>query len=405
LHFADSSTHLFERAYFIVIQPFIRDRFTWLAYFMLAYYAYLQATLGPSVPFIRDELGLNYTVSAFYISAFALGMALAGLTGDRMARRFGRSFLFWGGGLGMALGAVLLMAGDNPAVTIGSTFIMALSGSYLLVMIQSTLSDRHGPNRAFALTEVNIAAVLAASLAPLAVGFGAAQGWTWRPALVAGIAVWVVVTVLTRRNTALPEARPVETRGETRGGRLPKAFWAYWLVVFFSVSVEWCMIFWASTYMESVVGLSKEVAATSVSLFTLAQFVGRAMGSWLTRRYATGMLLLIAGGIVLVGFPLFWLGREPLVNALGLFLCGLGIANLYPLTLAATSTVGQANPDAASGLTSMGSGVAILITPQVLGAAADQIGIQGAYGIVAPLAVAIIFVTIYANRLAKQTVT
>lgn len=165
------------------------------------------------------------------------------------------------------------------------------------------------------------------------------------------------------------------------------------------------MLFWASTYMETVVGLSKELAATSVALFTIAQVIGRAAGSWLTRRYPSGTLLLIAGGIIIIGFPLFWLGRAPPVNALGLFLCGLGVANLYPQTLTLASAVGIANPDAASGYTSMSSGLAILITPQLLGIAADRIGIQNAYGIVAPLAIAIIGVTLYANRQAgKQAV-
>jgi fucose permease len=93
---------------------------------MLAYYAYLQATLGPLIPFLRDELHINYTVSAFYISAFALGMILAGLTADRAAQRFGRPLLFWGGGAGMAVGAVLLILGHTPFTTVASTFLMPL---------------------------------------------------------------------------------------------------------------------------------------------------------------------------------------------------------------------------------------------------------------------------------------
>jgi hypothetical protein len=39
--------------------PFVRDRFTWLAYLMLAYFSYLQAAPGPLMPFLRDELHLS----------------------------------------------------------------------------------------------------------------------------------------------------------------------------------------------------------------------------------------------------------------------------------------------------------------------------------------------------------
>lgn len=387
-------------------QPFVRDAFTWLTYFLLSYYAYIMSSIGPAVPFIRKELGFNYADSALYISAFAAGMVIAGFTSSQMARRFGRSRLFWGGAIFMAVGAVALTLAPNLPLGVASTFVMAVLGSYLLVSLQSALSDRHGENRAFALTESNVFAVLAASAAPVLIGLSEAQGWTWRFAIYAGVLIGGVVIIWTRRQVRLP-APAVQAVQVTSGSRLahrklPRVFWAYWFVVFFSVAVEWCVIFWASTYMETVVGLSKEVAASSVALFTVAQFVGRAAGSWLTRRFAPGNLLLIASLIVLAGFPLFWLGRTPLVNALGLFICGLGVANLFPLTLSLTSTVGVDNPDAASGYTSMASGLAILITPQLLGIMADRIGIQTAYSIVPPLAIAITAVTLFANRLTAK---
>ncbi len=378
-------------------QSFVRDRFTWLAYFALAYYAYTQATLGPLVPFLRDELKINYTIAGLHLSAYALGMFGAGLTADRMVRRFGRLLLFWGGGAGMALGAVLLTLGRHPAVTIASTFFMALLGSNLLVMIQSTLADKHGELRAYALTESNVMAVIGASAAPIIIGFSESSGLNWRMALFISVAAWLLMAFTSRR-VPLPESRQPEHHSHSPSrARLPRIFWAYWLVVFISVSIEWSMIFWAAEFMEKVAGLSKEAAATSVSLFFIAQVIGRAAGSWLTRHYATGKLLLLAGVIIIGGFPLFWLGRMPLVNALGLFLCGLGVANLYPLTLSLASAVGRANPDAASGYTSMGSGIAILVAPQLLGVLADQFGIQWAYSVVAPLSLAIIVVTWYAN--------
>jgi predicted MFS family arabinose efflux permease len=371
---------------------------------MLSYYAYIIGVLGPSVPFLRSELNINYTVSAFYISAFAAGMVLAGLTNAWMASRFGRSALFWGGGLFMAAGTVVLTLGRSAEVGIISVFLFGLLGSYLLVTVQSTLSQLHGKNRAYALTEANVFAVLAASAAPLAVGFGESQGWTWRFAVFIGLIVYGVAFIWARPRIALPAVSQETSAASTSSahGKLPRAFWAYWVVVFFAVAIEWCIIFWASTYMETVVGFSKEAAASSVALFTIGQFIGRAAGSWLTRRYTTGNLLLIAGAIVLVGFPMFWLGRTPIVNAFGLFVCGLGVANLFPLGLSQTSAVGINNPDAASGLTSMSSGIAILITPQILGIVADRLDIQTAYGLVAPLAIAIIIVTVYANKLARQ---
>jgi fucose permease len=113
-------------------------------------------------------------------------------------------------------------------------------------------------------------------------------------------------------------------------------------------------------------------------------------------------LLFAAVGIVLVGFPIFWLTRTPILNLVGLGLCGLGIANLFPLTLSAASNTAPGQANAASARVSLAAGLAILIAPQILGTAADVVGIQSAYGIVVLLIGGVIVVTYYANQLVNK---
>jgi MFS family permease len=379
---------------------FTRDRFTWLAYSMLGYYSYTQASLGPVLPFLGTELNIDYTVQGFHSSAFALGMILAGLSSSWLARRLDRRIIFWVGGAGMSLFALLLTLGRQSIVTIACAFFMAYMGSFLLVMIQATLSDRHGERRAIAITEANILASVTAALAPLVIGLGQASGITWRLVLYVSAAVCVVAFISSGR-VALPP-QPIGKADSHLHKPLPKSFWAYWLVVFIGVSIEWCMILWSSSFLIEVVGLEKNLAATSVSLFFAANVVGRAAGSYLTRRFETGKLLLIAVAIVMVGFPIFWLPRLPILNLIGLVLCGLGVANLFPLTLSAATSTAPEQANAASARVSLSSGLAILIAPQILASAADLIGLQYAYGIVVLLLAAAISVTLYANRLAVR---
>ena len=89
-------------------QPFIRDRLTWLAYITLAYIGFSQSILGPLMPFLRDELHLNYTLGGFLSSTLAVGLIISGLTGDRLARHWGRRIIFWNGAIILALSAILL---------------------------------------------------------------------------------------------------------------------------------------------------------------------------------------------------------------------------------------------------------------------------------------------------------
>ncbi len=383
---------------FPLTKPFVRDRFTWLAYLMLAYFAYLQASPGPLMPFLRAELNLNYTVAGLHFSAFALGMILAGLMGDHLARRWGRRFVFWAGGSGMAGGALGLVLSRQVVITIASAFIMGWLGSLLLVMIQAALSDRHGEQRAVALTESNVVAIVGAGLAPVFIGNFQRVGIGWRGALILAVVILALLAVRFRREL-IPEAQPSAASSPSAGQALPVFFWTYWLALCLGVSAEWCLIFWGADFLENTVGLSKTNAATMMSIFFLAMVLGRLTGSRLTRLASSVPLWLIAQGISLVGFPLFWLAPLAPLNVVGLFITGFGVANLFPLALSVIIGVAPEQADMASARVSLGAGLAILIAPLVLGWTADQLDIQNAYGLVPLLLVIVIVVTFFTYRL------
>lgn len=383
------------------LKPFSRDRFTWMAYFMLAYYAFLLATLGPLMPFLRSELNLNYTVAGLHLSAFAMGMIGAGLITDRLTQRWGRQPVFWLGGLGMALGGVGLTVSGQPVWSIASILAMGFLGTLMLALIQTTLSDHHGEQRAIALTEANVGASLSASLAPVFVGSFERWGLSWRLALLLGVVAFVWLAVRFRRQP-LPERQAVSNRAQAAGQSLPLVFWAYWLVIFVGVSIEWCLIFWGADFLEKVIGLSQVDATTMMSIFLGAMVVGRFVGSRLSRLFPGATLLLLALGITVIGFPIFWLARFAPLNLAGLFIAGLGVANMFPLTLAVALNVVPAQADVASPRISLGGGTAILLAPLILGWTADQLNIQNAYGIVAVLAVMAAAITFWANRMATR---
>src|SRR4051794_41746878 len=84
---------------------FSRDRLTWIAYGLLAWFAYLQAAPGLVVSHLRDEFGLSHTVGGFHVAAFAAGAPLARLMSGPARRRGGRGAPFWGSGGGLGPGA------------------------------------------------------------------------------------------------------------------------------------------------------------------------------------------------------------------------------------------------------------------------------------------------------------
>src|SRR5919107_4961550 len=74
---------------------FRRDRLTWVAYAMLAWFAFLQAAPGLVIGHLREELDLSYSVGGLHVAAFAAGSMVAGLASARAEHALGRRRVLW----------------------------------------------------------------------------------------------------------------------------------------------------------------------------------------------------------------------------------------------------------------------------------------------------------------------
>ena len=154
--------------------------------------------------------------------------------------------------------------------------------------------------------------------------------------------------------------------------------------------------------MEQVLGLIKADAARAVSLFLAAMIVGRVLGSRLVQRFSTRAVVMVSITIAGVGFLLFWRAQILWIGLTGLFVTGLGIANLYPLILSLAINAAGENTVQAGARATLASGTAILALPLLLGRFADAVGIRPAYGIVVVLLISI-FIIIQLARSAYRS--
>jgi hypothetical protein len=67
-----------------------RDSFTWTAFGALFAFGYLNAMLGPALPYLRSVEGISYLVGALHQVAFAVGGGLAGILSSRERIPLGR---------------------------------------------------------------------------------------------------------------------------------------------------------------------------------------------------------------------------------------------------------------------------------------------------------------------------
>jgi fucose permease len=379
-------------------QTFHRDRFTWLAYLSLAFYAYFLNILGPITPFLKEELRLSYTLSSFHFTAFAVGILFIGFAGHWPIQRIGRWPSLWIGMFGISVSAVLLLIGRNPVVTIGASFLMGLIGSLILAIVPAALADQHSEMRAVALSEANMISSLVASCAALMVGWSVnlTGNWRWALGILAVAPIFIFIAFGRGASSTIRSTSedPVQSNQP-----LPGLFWVYWMALVLAVAVEFCMIFWSADYLENVLGMVKANAAQAVSLFLAAMIVGRMAGSRLVQCFATRSVIMISILIASLGFLVFWRSENVLAGLTGLFLTGLGVANLYPLILSLTIGAANGNTVQASARTTLASGTAILALPLVLGRLADAVGIRSAYDVVLLLLIGVFLISQIAGRI------
>ena len=368
------------------------------AYGLVGYFAFMETSLGPAMPFLRGELGLGYAAASLHFSAFALGGVLIGFLGDRVLGRWGRRAGLWGGAAGMAAGALCLISSPTVLGTVPAAFAMGLCGALLLVTAEALLSDRHGEWGAVAQSESNVTASACAMTAPLLVGAFAAAGLGWRPAFVVPV---VALAALAALSYSLPLSGPMpatEDGARPRARDLPRRYWAFWALVSLGVASEWSIGYWGADFLAGGTDLDRPGAATALTAFFAAMLAGRVAGSRLARVLSPTVLLAASLGVALVGFPLFWSSAGTVPTLTGLVVTGLGIGSVYPLGVSAALAAAPDNTDAAAARLAVAGGGAVLLAPFALGALADRVGIGAAFGIVPPMLVAALSLALVAGR-------
>jgi MFS family permease len=356
---------------------FRRDRLTWIAYVVLAWFAYLQAAPGLVIGHLRDELGLSYSTGGLHVAAFAAGSTVAGVISPRLERALGRRTLFWSAAALMGAGAIGLTAGRVAEVTVGSVLVMGVGGGLLLATIQAALADHHGERRAVALAEANVAASIAYVVLTGVLSLTAALHAGWRVALLASLAVPGLAWWSNRRLAidAPPPSRVAQ-------GRLPGVFWIAAAMLFCTTAAEWCITAWGATFVEDAAAVSTDTAVALMAGYFGGVVVGRTLGSRLARRHDPARLLALALAVTAVGFAILWPSTRPAQALAGLSLLGIGLGNLFPTGMSVTIALAPGRAVLASGRAVVMTSFAVLLAPLTVGTLADATSLPAALGVV-----------------------
>jgi predicted MFS family arabinose efflux permease len=282
-------------------------------------------------------------------------------------------------------------------MSISSCFLMGLSGTFIPAVVPALLADAHGDRRAEAYAGQAVVAYVFGISAPLVTALFVWWALGWRPAVLFGAMLGPAVA-LWFRSTAIAEPPP---RVHGNGQGLTAAFWAYWTLLVASCALEYCILFWAPAFLERVVGLAPASAAGAAAGFPAGMLIGRIALGKLVRTVALRRLLMAALALVFAGFLVYWGLDYPAIAVTGVFLIGLGIAPLYPLSM--TFAVGAAMDarDIASVRLTIAFGISLLLAPIALGALADEVGLGRAH-LVLPVLIACAYASFFIGEMLER---
>jgi fucose permease len=378
--------------------PLIRTSLTWHAYLLSGLFTFIINIQGNIIPFLRDELQLSYTTVSLHPSALAAGMIATGLFTETVVAAIGRRWSCLFGVAGCIVGLLAICMAGNAAASIAGCAIVGLTGGMLPAIVGGLLANLHPGARDQVFTECGAVTYACAIAANLATGVAAGFAFGWRGALLFGAAGGLLLAAIFFRDS-VPEAPGPALRTRER---IPPASWAFLVMLGLGVALEMTMLLWSTAYLEQVAGLPRRAAVTAAAAFPAAMLVGRTAGSVLVRRVAPAILYPATLCLIVPGFLAFWGGFPAPVVVLGLFLAGLAVALLYPLSLSFAVGAAGAAGSVASARSGLASGAAILTAPFTLGALADHVGLSRAYLIAPILAAAILLCFLAARALERR---
>jgi fucose permease len=354
---------------------------------------YLVYCVGAITAFIAVRLALSDAEAGLHSSALAIGVIVAGVTAHRLDGLWSMRMTHFVALGSLGLGAVLLAWAPAIAATLLGAAGVGFGAGLLLSHVNQIMAAGGGAIARVRLARGTLIAMLASVTVPLFIGLGEASGMGWQLALVPGLALVLAAVAATRHF----EERPMDVAVDR--ARLPASFWTAWILVILVIAAEFAVIFWSSTLVERRSGVSLAEATLGISAFVGGIIAGRiALSSHAVSARDPVLMLRVAVVLAIVGLLLPWASTSYEVAMLGMFVSGIGVGALYPVAASITLATAPDQARVISGRLVLGSGLAILVAPFVLGVAADLVGVVAAWLLVPGICLLVLLLTIPVGR-------
>ena len=358
-----------------------RDNLTKITYAQIAAMSWFIFGIGPSLALLREDLGITRTEIAYHNVVMSFGSILAGITSTYLIKKFGRGKILRASAIGISIGLLTFVNGQNINHTLIGAFISGTAGILIIQCNSAFLNHHHGKAAPSVISEVNALGALVGFLAPIVLGIGIATGFGWR----IGFA-WVVfafIGIELWRGKSVSKfgvaKRLSEITGHDLAGKLPSGFWPAWLALALTTAIEASILTWGSELLRVQSGFNTATATAAVGTIVLGIGIGRFLGAKLMKKHDVENLYRQSLFLALASFIVFWQGQSGLIQLSALAVLGLTMSVHFPLGITRLMRSSHGRPDRAMAMSSIGSGAAAGFIPFLVGFSADASNIVLAF--------------------------
>jgi fucose permease len=367
--------------------------------------------IGAILPYIIEEAGISFLAAGGILSVMAVGNLLASFLFPLLAAALGRKWAIFS--MTMLTPFCILILSFLPPLPVmyGVMLVYGMVRGCITILNNAAVNDIYEKDAVGKLNILHCSFAIGAFLAPFLTARLMKMGLDWRTVLYLILFLTATSSIFygTMNDTLLREKEesrkkaPNIKKGSDSGFEFLKSFGFYCiaLILFFYLGVENCINGWFVTYLQNTGVMSDEYATTLVSLTWLVIMAGRLLCAVLSKRIAPpNMILINAIGSALCFFVLISTKNLSLVT-IALLGFGFFLAGIYPTSIANAGPLIHGSTMGMSLLTAI-SALGGIITPQLVGGAADHIGIVAAISILVVNMVLVVLFSMINLRMKKK---
>jgi MFS family permease len=348
-----------------------------------AAHAVLSGLLGPWIPHIKSQAGLDASGLGIALTGFAVGLLTGTRVADPLIRRWGGRRIVRGGIPAMGVGFALLpLAGDLASLTLLFVGIGLLAGLIDVAMnIEAVAVERRFERRVMSAIHGTWSVALFVGAALASAGIAAGVPIEIHLPISAAVVV-LVSSVFLRWLPTAGEATedPIARPDEPHVGRAsPTLLLLLCLVAMGSFLVEGIAVEWSAVFLRESVGAGPGAAGLGVVAFSAGMALSRFTGDRLVARFGQPVVVRVGASSAFAALVAMLLVPRLLPTVVALGIVGLGLGPVVPLAFRTAGRTRRPGHASALPLVVTAGYAGSIVGPLLVGFIADMASLRIAF--------------------------